>query len=251
MVQMEFFREFVLDTNEQFERIEDSIVKLEKGYSNEEADRLFRAFHTLKGNATLIGLTNVSDLSHAVEGMVGDVRKGHSPMSNSIADIILTSIDVIKGIIKAAETPGKKQPDPSKLIVKIGEYRKKSKAKSAGTGQTASQRLNIKSTGNLAILEIPERFDKSYTGGFVAEIKSLCKRGIKQFVFNFNATGSILPVEIDAFLIAKIEIEKNGSQMASCDVSSKLMDDFKSAGKAEPMNIQPKLKHALEFLKVL
>jgi two-component system, chemotaxis family, sensor kinase CheA len=60
-----FLREFITESRENIEQAEAALLKLETDPSDLEAiNVVFRAFHTMKGVATWLGLLRIAELSH-------------------------------------------------------------------------------------------------------------------------------------------------------------------------------------------
>ena len=72
----------------------------------ETVNRLFRAFHTIKGSGAMCGLRTVADFTHHVEGLLDRVREGAVAVSSELTDLVLAAADQIKMVL-AAEQGGK------------------------------------------------------------------------------------------------------------------------------------------------
>ncbi|MBP7562968.1 MAG: Hpt domain-containing protein [Candidatus Cloacimonetes bacterium] len=91
----EFFDEF----KELGRDVEEYLLKLEKEPDNKEYIReLFRPFHTIKGNAGLIGEKEIQSVSQLAESILDEVRQGRQKLSQEMLDVCLQAIDVIKEI---------------------------------------------------------------------------------------------------------------------------------------------------------
>lgn len=72
----------------------------------ETVNRLFRAFHTIKGSGAMCGLRTVADFTHHVESLLDRVREGTVTVSPELTDVVLAAADQIKRLL-AAEQGGK------------------------------------------------------------------------------------------------------------------------------------------------
>ncbi len=91
----EFFDEF----KELTHSIEEYLLKLEKEPDNLFYIReLFRPFHTIKGNAGLIGEKEIQAISQLSESVLDEVRQGRQKITQQILDSCLKSVDLIKEI---------------------------------------------------------------------------------------------------------------------------------------------------------
>ena len=72
----------------------------------EMVNRLFRAFHTLKGSGAMCGLRSVADFTHHVESLLDKVREGTVTFSPALTELVLAAADQIKRLL-AAEQGGR------------------------------------------------------------------------------------------------------------------------------------------------
>lgn len=76
---------------------ESIVLGLESGgYDEEELNGLFRLFHTLKGNANMVGLEPLGTLCHALESKLDGVRKGAAELDAVLLQQTLEVIDLIE-----------------------------------------------------------------------------------------------------------------------------------------------------------
>src|SRR5690242_7937221 len=62
---------------------------------------MMRVTHTLKGSAGTVGLTEVVDLAHKLEGALAAVRSGQRPWSAQFADAVVEIADGIRAYVDA------------------------------------------------------------------------------------------------------------------------------------------------------
>ncbi|MDY6935466.1 MAG: chemotaxis protein CheA [Spirochaetota bacterium] len=87
---------FKQEAEEILKELETDIVKLEEENDPEIVNRVFRYVHTLKGSSGIAGLTEISDFTHKVEGLLDRVRDGKLEIGKRLIDILLGSIDWIR-----------------------------------------------------------------------------------------------------------------------------------------------------------
>jgi len=86
----EIFNEFVIEAEENLQKVEENLLQLEKDPANEEIlNATFRAMHTLKGGAGFLGLQAVVETAHAAEDVLGKLRSGELSLTPEINDLIL------------------------------------------------------------------------------------------------------------------------------------------------------------------
>ena len=93
--------DFINESNELLDRAETDVLTLEsEGFSDDLVNGIFRAIHTIKGNAGLFELNSISALAHSLESMLNLVRNRELQVSMEIIDLSLASVDRLREMIK-------------------------------------------------------------------------------------------------------------------------------------------------------
>ena len=90
-------KDFVEEAEEIIEKISAQVMELNDEANPDTLNSVFRGVHTLKGLSGLFGLKNLTDVCHALESLLDDLRLGEVNMMDDTSDFILTNIDIIKG----------------------------------------------------------------------------------------------------------------------------------------------------------
>lgn len=91
---------FLDEADEQLLKLDDGILQLEKEPSNSEVIKeVFRAAHTLKGSSATMGMTELADLTHAMESLLDVVRNGQVAVNSQIIDLLLEANDALRTFI--------------------------------------------------------------------------------------------------------------------------------------------------------
>ena len=69
----------------------------------ETVNRLFRAFHTIKGASAMCGLDNIAEFTHNVESVLERVRAGAIPISARLVELTLKASDHIRALLSEAQ----------------------------------------------------------------------------------------------------------------------------------------------------
>jgi len=86
---------FIEEAKEHIDTMTKSMLILEKEPENQEVvNALFRSAHTLKGSSGMMGFTDFQDLTHAMEDIFDDMRKGKHPSSDLIS-VLLECVDAL------------------------------------------------------------------------------------------------------------------------------------------------------------
>ena len=88
--------QFVTEARELIRQATDDLIVLERdGASPERIDRVFRAFHTLKGSAGVVELPAMSIMLHAAEDLLASVRQGALGSGPDVIDAALACLDQV------------------------------------------------------------------------------------------------------------------------------------------------------------
>ncbi len=86
---------FIEEAKEHIDTITKSMLILEKEPENQEVvNMLFRSAHTLKGSSGMMGFKDFQELTHAMEDIFDDMRKGSKP-SSSLISLLLECVDAL------------------------------------------------------------------------------------------------------------------------------------------------------------
>ncbi|MFQ5432135.1 MAG: chemotaxis protein CheW [Nitrospinota bacterium] len=97
---------FFEESDAHLEVIESSLLALEKKSADPELiDELFRATHSMKGNAGLVGFTDIHQASMEMEQILGELRSAGKPVDQEHRDTLFEFLDKIKGMIVEVRGP--------------------------------------------------------------------------------------------------------------------------------------------------
>ncbi len=118
--------EFVIEARQHLEDSEAALFELEDDpASSDGIGRIFRAFHTIKGVAGFLGITEVTDLAHVVETLLDRFRSSNIVFTSGHADIVLESKDMMEQLLVGllGGTPPLLNAH-KKLVMLVGEVAK-------------------------------------------------------------------------------------------------------------------------------
>lgn len=115
----DLLRVFLGEAEDGLATIEQMLVVLETRPKNEDEviHEIFRAAHTLKGNAACLGFDTLTRLAHAMEGLLDEVRAGRFAVSSAFITLLLRSGDAFRQMIPAAlDGATELSPDAASLV---------------------------------------------------------------------------------------------------------------------------------------
>ena len=95
---------FLSEGRELSEKAEAGLLSLESGRDPEAINEVFRAFHTLKGMSSFLGLEDMARLAHESENILAAVRAGELKFDTNAAGLLLRALDLISRYIEGVAT---------------------------------------------------------------------------------------------------------------------------------------------------
>jgi len=103
----ELLAEFLTESNENLDSIEEQLLDLETDPSNSDTvDSIFRVIHTVKGSCGFLGLKGLEKVAHAGENLLGKIRSTKFKAGGDMISLLLESTDMIKKLIAGIEETG-------------------------------------------------------------------------------------------------------------------------------------------------
>ncbi len=100
----DLLREFITESREHLDNIEQGVLVLEKHPDNAEMlNTVFRAFHTFKGGAGFLNLVPINRLAHILESLLDLARQGRFVIASPAIELILRGRDVLKHFLDEIE----------------------------------------------------------------------------------------------------------------------------------------------------
>jgi two-component system chemotaxis sensor kinase CheA len=85
--------EFLVESNENLDALDQSLVALEQNPDPAEIGRIFRAIHTIKGTSGFLGLGTLERLTHAGENLLSRLRDGERPVTTATTTALLAMVE--------------------------------------------------------------------------------------------------------------------------------------------------------------
>ncbi len=103
----ELIQEFLVESNENLDRFEGDLVKLEEAPGSKELlSSIFRSIHSIKGACGFLGFQKLEKLAHAGENLLSKLRDGQLVLTAEIGSALLESGDGIRQMLTAIGATG-------------------------------------------------------------------------------------------------------------------------------------------------
>lgn len=100
----EMLSDFYLEADQLMEQVEVNILALyDDGETKTNIDEIFRAFHTLKGSASIIELEKVTSYTHHVEDFLDKLRIADYYITKDILDELYGILDIVKTLLSGED----------------------------------------------------------------------------------------------------------------------------------------------------
>ncbi|HEY9033416.1 MAG TPA: ATP-binding protein [Pseudomonadales bacterium] len=112
---------FVSEVTEQLDSVELLLAK-SGAAASVDVNHLFRNFHTIKGNCSMIGFTSMEVIAHRSEDILAAVRNQDIAMSDDVIDILLESIACLKKQFQSANSSRENPQQDDVLVNKLSSF---------------------------------------------------------------------------------------------------------------------------------
>ncbi len=111
---------FLAEAEEQLQVLDEGLVQLERGGQEPGLMQgLFRAAHTLKGSAGMIGHRRMVELTHALETVFDRLRKGQCEIGEELVDACLEAVDALRALCDEVPQGSLSQVDIQPLVERL------------------------------------------------------------------------------------------------------------------------------------
>ena len=96
--------EFLVESKEGLDRVDDDLLTLEKDPSNRQPlASIFRAVHTIKGTAGFLAYERLQSVAHAGESLLSLLRDGERAFDPEVATALFAKVDALREMLAQIE----------------------------------------------------------------------------------------------------------------------------------------------------
>ena len=108
----EILEDFLIEAAELIEQLDQDLIELEHNPSDLDLlNRIFRVAHTIKGSSSFLNFDVLTSLTHNMEDVLNKARRDELKITPDIMDVVLESIDMMKGLLNAIRDTGTDKTD--------------------------------------------------------------------------------------------------------------------------------------------
>ncbi|GAA60020.1 two-component system, chemotaxis family, sensor kinase CheA [Pseudoalteromonas sp. BSi20652] len=116
-VDEDILQDFLVEAGEILELLSEQLVELENNPDDTELlNAIFRGFHTVKGGAGFLAMTELVDACHGAENVFDLLRQGVRTVNSELMDVILQALDTINEMFATIQNRDKPEPADPQLL---------------------------------------------------------------------------------------------------------------------------------------
>ena len=116
----EILQDFLVEAGEILESLSEELVELENDVDNDELlNSIFRGFHTVKGGAGFLSLSELVDVCHGAENIFDLLRTGKRSVNAELMDTILSALDTVNDMFVLVQNKEPLEPADPNLLAEL------------------------------------------------------------------------------------------------------------------------------------
>ena len=113
---------FIEEAKEHLETLEKGIVDLANmANDTEQINEMFRAAHSVKGGAAMLGYSSIQKTAHRLEDAFKILRENYVQVDQKLESLFLKGYDILSELVEQLQRPFGLQNDEAEKIVARGE----------------------------------------------------------------------------------------------------------------------------------
>lgn len=173
---------FIEEAKEHLDTIEQGVLNLQATMSDSDRlNELFRAAHSVKGGAAMLGFTAIQQVSHHLEDCFKLLTENQVPIDRRLEDMFLKGSDVLKELLEELQSPyglqgqTNRQVEQAEPLLKELESYLNSLIKAKST-QPATAHANLPALVNAALKKMLQLFRQGDSPTTRQQLRTLCAR---------------------------------------------------------------------------
>ena len=116
----EILQDFLIEAGEILEALSEQLVELENDPDNADLlNAIFRGFHTVKGGAGFLALTELVDVCHGAENIFDILRNNQRQVTSELMDVILQALDTVNEMFASVQGGVALQAADAELLAEL------------------------------------------------------------------------------------------------------------------------------------
>ncbi|AXR05761.1 chemotaxis protein CheA [Salinimonas sediminis] len=116
-VDEDILQDFLVEAGEILEQLQEQLVDLENNPEDSDLlNAIFRGYHTVKGGAGFLSLTELVEICHGAENVFDVMRNGQRTLTPELMDVILQATDVVVAMFEKVKQREPMEPADAALV---------------------------------------------------------------------------------------------------------------------------------------
>lgn len=210
----EFIREFLEESEENLDQLDQDFVSLEQHPGDlERLDSIYRAIHTIKGTSGFFGFAKLGAVAHSAENLLSRLRDGEIKLNENLTSALLNSVDAVRDILENIGRDGDEGDGDYRELNRVLDDFSSSAAEPDGnqdrTGTVVSELTPAATTdsNDATAIAQPPQTEPEHTGSIVDSGSPLPDPTGNELAEQVVATDAdaLLPDSLSSGLVSAIE----------------------------------------------
>lgn len=201
-------KEYIAEAEDLLFECQQHILEIQDTYQTtlnpDTINALFRSFHTLKGLSGLFGNKGITDLSHALESLLDDIRLGKITVNEDVVNFLFKNLDILKSAVDSIKDD--KEMDLKEHIDAVKTFRESFKE--------STNELDIRGLIDESILKVLSEYEEH-------RLKTNIKNGLGIYLLKAIFDLSTFDTSLDSLIKT---IKSKGELISTLPVSSDVPD---------------------------
>lgn len=136
----DILQDFLVEAGEILELLSEQLIELENNPEDSDLlNAIFRGFHTVKGGAGFLAMTELVDACHGAENVFDILRQGQLSVTPELMDVILQALDCINVMFACIQNRDKPEPADASLLKAMHDLCKPQSADTSASQTTPEE----------------------------------------------------------------------------------------------------------------
>lgn len=119
----EILQDFLVEAGEILDSLGEQLVELEQSPGDLDLlNAIFRGFHTIKGGAGFLAISELVDVCHSAEDVFNVLRQGDRQVTPDLMDVILQVVDIVNEMFGQVRSGNAPRPADKGLLTRLKAY---------------------------------------------------------------------------------------------------------------------------------
>ncbi|MDX6152101.1 chemotaxis protein CheA [Marinococcus sp. PL1-022] len=225
MSHTEYLDMFIEESQEHIQAINVHLLELEKQPEDETIiGEIFRSAHTMKGMAGTMGYEDLTNVTHALENVLDQMREKTRLADSETMDVLLEAADVAEEIVEDIASGGEGKKDIQAITAKLLGQSTRSGAEEGKTKEITSIGMDWNEYDRTVIAQSVESGMQGYMVQVTLEENAMLKAARAYMVFEaLEADGHIIKSVPEA---SDIEAERFDNEFTAAVVTTAAKEDL-------------------------